>query len=283
MSRFLAECLNTFDSDPELYQDDHARVAFAASYLTGTAAQWWQGVTLEQPPNPARFNWDLFVQDLNRYCGDPNIQQTAMMRIHNLRMLPHHRIHQHVIKFKQWMGYTGYNTVSLASEFYRGLPDRIKEAFLYIERPVELEPLIQVVYRIDSQYWERQNEKGIRNRTGNNPGSASSTDTKPNSYPAEGGNIDAKERQRRMDEKLCLWCGKSGHIRPNCPTAPPPKPRTTATNITGPANNNTQPRRTGRVAFTLSEPDAEEPFPSADLIELDDTAEYGDPDGTGND
>ena len=175
----------------------------------------------------------------------------------------------------------------MASEFYRGLPDRIKEAFLYIERPVELEPLIQVVYQIDSQYWEQQNEKGLHGRMGNNlatnSGPTNTTDSKPNSFPAEGGNIDAKERQRRMDEKLCLWCGKSGHIQPNCPTAPPQKPRTTGTNITGPANNNTQPRRTGHVAFTLSEPDTEDPFPSASITELNDDAENGDPDGTGND
>ena len=33
------------------------------------------------------------------------------------------------------------------------------------------------------------------------------------------GRITAKERKRRMDNKLCLYCGKEGHGVKNCPVS----------------------------------------------------------------
>jgi len=39
------------------------------------------------------------------------------------------------------------------------------------------------------------------------------------------GKLKPKEHQRRMDNNLCLRCGKSGHIVPNCPTTSKAKPK----------------------------------------------------------
>ena len=123
LHRFLAECINTFDNDPEVYQYSHHRVTFAASYLTGNALRWWQGVLLQVPPHPAQTDWDLFVTSLNENCGDRNIQLTAIQKVHTMKMLAHHKATIYTTNFREWMGYTGMNSVALTADYYRGLPE----------------------------------------------------------------------------------------------------------------------------------------------------------------
>ncbi len=46
------------------------------------------------------------------------------------------------------------------------------------------------------------------------------------------GKLKPEERQRRMDNKLCLRCGKAGHMVPDCPIPSKPKAKGRAATTT---------------------------------------------------
>jgi len=48
------------------------------------------------------------------------------------------------------------------------------------------------------------------------------------------GPVSATERERRRINNLCFYCGLPGHSVMNCPSSPPPRPRTFATQHYGP-------------------------------------------------
>jgi hypothetical protein len=61
-----------------------------------------------------------------------------------------------------------------------------------------------------------------------NSGSKSSDKPKPNPIAdklGKDGKLTSEERERRMKEKLCLYCGKAGHKAPDCDKAAAAKAR----------------------------------------------------------
>ncbi len=48
----------------------------------------------------------------------------------------------------------------------------------------------------------------------------------PESMPVGVTRLSSEERERRMRNHLCLYCGLSGHLRVNCPTRPSTKDTT---------------------------------------------------------
>src|SRR5882672_877766 len=115
--------------------------------------------------------------------------------------------------------------------------------------------LRRLVQAIDARYWERKGElsretrasgssgnksdnkpdsaksdnksgksksKQKDNNSGSTQGKGSSSDPKKStpdlsSKLGKDGKLTPQERQRRLDNKLCLFCGTSGHVAKDCP------------------------------------------------------------------
>ena len=103
--------------------------------------------------------------------------------------------------------------------------------------PVTLQDLHKLVQTIDHRYWEWKAEVtrkanpmsrvDPRNnpKTGKNPEATPKGKSPENPKPVpdfvgklgKDGKLTPQERQRRMDNSLCLFCGKTGHIAKECP------------------------------------------------------------------
>ena len=126
---------------------------------------------------------------------------------------------------------------ALFRQAYKGLARRIKNKMVHHDRPVMLLDLRKLVQAINYRYWERKAEitreanpmskvdpkgdlKIARNPEAAPKGKAPET---PKSSPdltrklGKDGKLTPQERQRRMDNSLCLFCGKTGHIAKECP------------------------------------------------------------------
>ena len=119
------------------------------------------------------------------------------------------------------------------------------------DKPTTLAGLCKLVQAIDSRYWERRvevsheagpsntsnkadqksdstksdsrsgkgssNSKSKNTQSGSSQGKGSSSDPKKSATPdlssklGKDGKLTPQERQHRMDNKLCLFCGNSGH------------------------------------------------------------------------
>ena len=145
--------------------------------------------------------------------------------------------------------------------------------------------------RFDKQYWIREDERPKSHRQPSqstaprDPGSSKDatsrttttnttttqrTDTKPRNTLGlnSAGHLTPEQRQERFDKKLCMYCGGAGHMRANCPIAPPmrdnPRAKTETTKTTTTQSSTTP--RVGRVVITVP---ADEPTPTATIAPVE--------------
>ena len=161
-------------------------------------------------------------------------------------------------RFDELAKITGWNNAALASQFYAGLPRRIKDAFAVrtSPRPKDLSALASIALAIDENYWLNRAEQGLDSSNNNNesrkaqkttststPNSSKKTTTTTTatkkssnftSTPARSsgqsssaandiskhlganGKLTEAEKKRRMDNDLCVYCGKPGHKAADC-------------------------------------------------------------------
>jgi hypothetical protein len=89
---------------------------------------------------------------MNRMFGNQHLSTTAENKIRALVMRETHRVTQYNIVFNCYAPYTGWNDVALAAEYYRGLPDRIKDTMSLSGRPRTTDGLKEMALTLDQRY-----------------------------------------------------------------------------------------------------------------------------------
>ena len=165
---------------------------------------------------------------------------------------------QHISKYLVWFNslavHCPWGEAALRYRFYEGLPARLKDEICWGDgKPDTLSGLQTKAQNIDAQHWEQtlcpsnqqkpQNSNSASNNnssnsskpapsnSGNNSQSSGSKSRKSKETPKPQstkldlmGKLDSnrkltqQERQCRIDNNLCLFCGKPGHKVPDCPT-----------------------------------------------------------------
>lgn len=280
---WLAQNVLNFNAAPAYFADDAMKINFASSYLTDVASAWYQPYLVAQPQPEICRNWTLFISELNANFGDPHINHTARTALRRLEMKTEWRIALYNVEFNKLAPHTGYNDVALNEEYYRGLPERIKIRMSYVGRPETLRGTRELATRADFNYWEFQETKKTgTSGSSNAPRSGNTSSQTQRSAPANtgsntgagnarrngqldsSGHITEAERQRRMRENLCIYCGQSGHAWATCPDRLAGGRRNnvvTTTTTVAPAAAPTVPAppagrppasRTGRSTFTFT-------------------------------
>jgi hypothetical protein len=192
---------------------------------------------------------------------------------------------RYTIDFNRHAHRTGWNDTALARQYYKGLPDHLKDEIARLGKPAGLTPLQDLVATLDQRYWERQSEisrdkrstssnttsqnkstssdnrnenrsnnsnngsKSNGNNNNNNQSknkdqkkpqsaataSGSSSGNKTNNISdmlGPDGKLKPEERQRHMDNNLCLRCAQKGHKVNECPVTSKAKPKGRAATVT---------------------------------------------------
>ncbi|KAH8103777.1 hypothetical protein DFH11DRAFT_1520191 [Phellopilus nigrolimitatus] len=211
-------------------------------------------------------------------------------------MKENQRVATYIVQFQRHAPLTGYNAVSLANEFYRGLPERIKDTISIFGRPRGYDELKRLAIDVDHRYWERESER-LRTSRSRGTNTSKPSNANPPSEPATGtnngtrttnppnpailkeGKLTPEERQRRQTNRLCMVCGDGSHQVETCPHRRAPANRTTnasnnsnsrsATNPANPSNT-----RTAKATFTVNPQNneatssTESATPEASIIEI---------------
>ena len=105
------------------------------------------------------------------------------------------------------------------------------------DQPITLQDLRKLIQAIDHQYWERKAEvtREANPMSRVDPRNDPKTGKTPEAVPkgkapeklkpdpnltrklGKDGKLTPQERQRHMDNSLCLFCRKTGHIAKECP------------------------------------------------------------------
>ena len=178
-------------------------------------------------------------------------------QLDNLSMKEGQKINKYIIEFNHLTRQVcGYGDGTLRHIFYSGLPDCIKDEISCIRKPCTLDGFCTLAQIIDARYWERKSKISCQTKSSSTPStsnaksSASSSDSKGKSKKKDNkgkssdnrnkspsssssnsksttsdapshlrkdGKLTEEEHQRRIKEKLCMFCGQPGHMAKDCP------------------------------------------------------------------
>ena len=239
---FLATCRSVFIIRSADYDTDTKKILFIGNLLTGPARTWFR--VQEENATSLMVNYEEFVTGLKDLFGDPNAQTTAQNK---LRVLTQGRgsVANYTSHFMNLIFDSGYDIEARKACFYNGLSDEVKDGLALTELPNDLTALIKMATKLDNRLFDRR-RSAIRNRIPTSPPmtppqrtvtwkpALTTNSWKPKTiFPRPNGSsgptpmdldktthvraITPEERTRRMDNKLCLYCGKPNHIAVDCP------------------------------------------------------------------
>lgn len=223
---FIMQCELTFQLQPLAFPTDAAKVAYIITLLTDRALAWATAVWEEQTRVCQRYVW--FTEELRRIFDHPVGGREAASRLLRIKQGTRSAA-DYAVEFRTLAVESRWDSAALRATFQHGLSEHLKDELATHETPGELEDLIEIAVRADNRHRERQRDR--RNtltylpepRTRPSP-----TETQPrNSGSSTHGweepmqlghtHISAEERDRRMREHCCLYCGTPGHFRSVCP------------------------------------------------------------------
>jgi len=253
---FILQCKLNFRDRPDMFKSDTDKVNYMLSYLKGSALDCFEPALLDPNEPQWLSNFTLFIEELEANFGTYDPVGEAEAELEALRMHDSHQATKYFIKFQQLASRVQWGEAALRRQAYNGLAKRIKDDMVHHDKPNTLAGLRKLVQAIDARYWERRNEvsretrasgssgnksepKSDSNKSDNKSGKGFSKQKNTNSGSTQGkgstseqkkaptpdlssklgkdGKLTPQERQRRLDNKLCLFCGTSGHVAKDCP------------------------------------------------------------------
>ncbi len=214
---FLLQCSLALEMQPHLYTSDRAKIAFIISLLTGRALQWAETIcaqasTVTQSlPN---FK-EHFLEVFGRPVGDSSVGE----QLYHLRQVSI-SINDYTLKFRTLAAASGWNERSLLTTYRQGLEPRLRLQLAAYDDSCRLERFIQlsIYVRIGCSLAMRiilltpllrRPEITSNPEPGNEP------------MQIDTNRLSSAERQRRLTQGLCLYCGAGRHIISSCPIRPP--------------------------------------------------------------
>uniref|UniRef100_A0A3B1K1V9 CCHC-type domain-containing protein n=1 Tax=Astyanax mexicanus TaxID=7994 RepID=A0A3B1K1V9_ASTMX len=204
---FLLQCSLAFELQPSRFQSERAKVAYIVSLLTGKALAWATPVWVHQPGVCTTAM--LFAEALSRTFDLPVRGEEAGARLLNLRQ-GRRSVSEYAIEFHTLAAESGWNASALASAFHHGLNEDLKDELAHRDSPTTLDDLIELTQRLDNRLRER-----YRVRTGDGPPSPTGNRGRP--VQLRHTRLSQEERDTRMRDGRCLYCGTAGHQRTDCP------------------------------------------------------------------
>lgn len=228
--QFIHQCMLVFDQQPLTYSSDRSKVAFIMSLLSGKASAW--AIALANSDSPVCATLKSFTSEMQRVFDHPLQGKEASSRLLSLRQ-GSGSVSTYSIDFRILAAECGWDDKALQGIFFRGLSEEVKDELAARDETANLEELMSLSIRLDNRLRERRRERTVRSRycvptsqpriphlpelPAPPPESSPTTDE-----PMQLGRmrLTLEERQRRLREGLCIYCGQAGHILLNCPTRP---------------------------------------------------------------
>ncbi|MBW0508038.1 hypothetical protein O181_047753 [Austropuccinia psidii MF-1] len=227
---FIQSCQLIFHNDLANISQDRKNVLYATSFLIGRAAKWiepYLSNRTNQYPNYLLISWKLFESQLFTLFGDPNEVRKAEAELDSLRMKEGGHVSLYIADFRSLVSRIGdWGERALIHHFRKGLPSRILDQLAsHPSRIDSLQDLMDITLELDTKYHESQNEKSCHQEknpeasksSSFHPQNSSSSSQKkkknfqkgdkPHSLLNKDFKLMNSEKERRIKECLCTYCG----------------------------------------------------------------------------
>ncbi len=123
------------------------------------------------------------------------------------------------IEFRTLATTCEWNEPALVARFLEGLNIDLREEIYAREPPAQFDQLVELAIRLERCFEQRRRVRGSVSRQREAPPSAfDSPVSRPEPEPMQldGIRLSPTERQRRIINRLCLYCGAVGHFASSC-------------------------------------------------------------------
>ena len=256
LGEFLSQVMMVIETQPAKFSADKTKVLYLCSHLRGPAYSWAQSFieTLRTAnEHPCLSNFDDFVKMLRAAFGDPDPRATARRDLFRLHQ-GNSSAADYAAAFQRAAVRTKWNPEALKDIFDEGLNDELRRELSTRDLPDNFLDYVPKVIALDNQMREYRFQRGQSGRKfppsfndyRHRPSNFSQKPSHPRSPPPErksahfaatpdpsrhGGStpmeigavhkkfspLTPEERKRRIENKLCLYCGQPGHMAGSCP------------------------------------------------------------------
>lgn len=197
---------------PNLFRDDHSKVVFALSYLTGAASSWAQPLMQEllDESTSHLVTFQRFVTNFKAMYFDTEKKAKAERALRTLTQKSTVAAYAH--EFNIHSTATEWETPTLISHFEQGLKKEIRVTMvMHSSEFSSIEEIANLAIRIDSKLHGASDTT----TTFHVPTAAD-----PNAMDISSGfvRLSSEERARRLRTGSCFKCGVQGHIASGCPS-----------------------------------------------------------------
>ncbi|KAI2655924.1 Transposon Tf2-9 polyprotein [Labeo rohita] len=208
---------NLMGLQPNLYATDESKIAFVCSLLTGKALEWATAVwDLGQSTYPT---FATFLRSFKEVFQPTPESSEAGEQIVALRQ-GRRTAADYALDFRTLAAQSGWNDGPLKLHYRKGLNSDLQVELACRDEGLSLNQYIDLSIRIDNVMRARKPYRSIAAPF--QPQAAAAAPPEPMQVGAT--KLTTEERERRLRNNLCLYCGQAGHIRSTCPTRPPRSP-----------------------------------------------------------
>lgn len=235
---FVVSVENVFALQPSRYPNDETKTRFIGTLLSKDALAWFREILKHEQQK--LLNYAEFMTEFADLFDDPHSQKHAQASLKRLRQ-GRFSVLAYSARFRRLAKETGFNDEALIDIYRTGLNDDVKDVLATsLVEPEKLEDYIHFCTKIDHRLADRRAERTRR------PGAPSNRPPAPLPVPvtpvtqgptpmdldamnaATGSSssgsaasnprkLTKEERERRLKENLCLYCGAAGHRAFGCP------------------------------------------------------------------
>ncbi len=213
---FLTQCEVVFSLQPQTYAVDRARTAYVISLLTGRARGWATAVWEAQASCCGHY--ELFKGEMIKVF-DRSVYGREASRLLAVLHQGERSVADFAIEFRTVATTCEWNEPALVARFLEGLNIDRREEIYAREPPAQFDQLVELAIRLERCFEQRRRVRGSVSRQREAPPSAfDSSVSRPEPEPMQLGGIrlSPTERQRRIINRLCLYCGAAGHFASSC-------------------------------------------------------------------
>jgi hypothetical protein len=231
---------------PGEFPSEQSKLRYVFSRLEGAALE--QMIHLIQNDRVNLENFEAFVTSLDEAYGDPDRVNTAKRTLAKLRQGNRDFV-MYYAEFQRLIADLDWNDAAKRAALHRGLSEELKDILSTQDLPEDWANYVALVKKRDMQYRTRKAESyrpsaphkpstpsPRATATALNPHTPHPTSTgsghlgpAPMDLSATGRRLSPEERQKRIDEGRCLYCGGFNHMARDCPN----KPRTPGCSLRG--------------------------------------------------
>ncbi|KAI2652387.1 Transposon Tf2-9 polyprotein [Labeo rohita] len=204
-------------NQPNLYASDESKFAFVCSLLTGKALEWATAVwDLGHSTYPT---FSTFLRSFKEVFQPTSESGEAGEQIVTLRQ-GRRTAADYALEFRTLAAQSGWNDGPLKLHYRRGLNPDLQVELACHDEGLSLNQYIDLSIRIDNVMRARKPTCPFTTPLPHQPPATAG----PEPMQLGATKLTTEERERRIRNHLCLYCGEARHIRATCPTRPPRPP-----------------------------------------------------------